>query len=571
MAAAKTSILEDFKLNPAEILGILAILVVAGFFRLTGITWSLPSDGNLFSYHSNENFIVKTTFMLNIFTGNMEPNNFVYGTHFIYVNYFLFLVASALGLTDLTHPLGWAGVAAQPLYLMGRGLSVFYSLAYLPLLYFLGRNHFNRWVGFLAALFAALSPLLIYDAHFVTVDSCMTFWILVTFVLFTIILKDDRPVFITAAGLATGFAMGVKYVPFLLGVPALICLAWPLHSLKQIYTLNFLKKILRYGMATTLGFFITVPYALFAPKNFISQMKATHNEFHQQSVYLMFKDAGGGFSFFMSKDFPMALGWPLYLCALLGFFVVLFQVVKNLQNDNFEKATTGVAMLLLTWVVVYLGFFCSFDIYFIRYLDPVAPFFCFFAAIFFAQILTLTRPSKFFRFAVFALILVVTTYTALAAWARTKTFTGVDPRDQAAQWIFKNAKAGEQVALNNFDFFRSPPVAPPEITRQENTPGQTVFVVSPKKTIYDVVHFTETLHPLPKYFLLNFTFDWAPSLRLKDPGILKTKEFVEANYDLIQIFSNDMQVGPFNFQPTFDIFDWRYVNPIIHLYQLKEG
>ena len=66
---------------------------VALLLRIYGLDWGLPSPAQVHSYHPDEITVIGPTLHMNIFTGEMNPHFFNYGSLFLYAVYFARLFA----------------------------------------------------------------------------------------------------------------------------------------------------------------------------------------------------------------------------------------------------------------------------------------------------------------------------------------------------------------------------------------------------------------------------------------------------------------------------------------------
>jgi len=158
------------------VVGILlvAVLGLAAYLRFTGLNW----DSNT-HLHPDERFLtmVETSIQppqsigeyFNTETSPLNPHNVGHG-FFVYGTFPIFLVR---------YLAEWTGMSGyDEVHLLGRAVSAISDLVSILLIYLIGQRLFNRRVGILAALFTALSVLLIQHAHFFVVDPLANVFIL---------------------------------------------------------------------------------------------------------------------------------------------------------------------------------------------------------------------------------------------------------------------------------------------------------------------------------------------------------------------------------------------------------
>lgn len=166
----RTRVLSDL------VVGILlvAVLGLAAYLRFTGLNW----DSNT-HLHPDERFLwmVESSIQppqsigeyFDTDTSPLNPHNAGHG-FFVYGTFPIFLVR---------YLAEWTGMSGLgDVHLLGRAVSGASDLVSILLIYLIGETLFNRRVGILAALFTALSVLLIQHAHFFVVDPLANVFIL---------------------------------------------------------------------------------------------------------------------------------------------------------------------------------------------------------------------------------------------------------------------------------------------------------------------------------------------------------------------------------------------------------
>lgn len=98
--------------------------------------------------------------------------------------------------------------------------SLLFSIASLPLLYAVGKEHINRGIGLIAALLFALSPLAMYQASEARLHGLALFLELLLIYLFLILLKKPRIqiflsfIFVSVLGIYTQYYIFLLFLPF---------------------------------------------------------------------------------------------------------------------------------------------------------------------------------------------------------------------------------------------------------------------------------------------------------------------------------------------------------------------
>jgi YYY domain-containing protein len=205
---------------------LVAILVFAGYLRLTHVNWDDNGAGQSSHLHPDERFLTQigTTVrgpssIANFFdttTSAMNPYNiknqdgsrqtdFVYGTLPLFLNKAVssHLHALSLGYWDNTD-------SYDEFNLSGRALSALFDLATVVFIFLLGRELVNRQVGLLGAFLYALSPFAIQNAHFFIVDPYATTFAAATILFAVRTAKYGRWRDIALAGAGAGLAAACK-------------------------------------------------------------------------------------------------------------------------------------------------------------------------------------------------------------------------------------------------------------------------------------------------------------------------------------------------------------------------
>ncbi|MBN1641363.1 MAG: glycosyltransferase family 39 protein [Anaerolineae bacterium] len=247
---------------------IVAILVVAAFLRLTGLNWDLaqwihPDEGHMRMITAAVRWPDAPSDYFDTAVSTLNPRNadqtYSYGTLPLFATRALaeWLERGCALTTDLQPaPAGlnrWLAERlltrlGQPVLrpcptgtftwtysaFLGRTLSALADLGTVILVFVLGRRLYSRAVGLVAMALAAVTVLLIQQAHFYTVDSAATFFTLLTATFAVRAATRDRAPWLDLglAGLSTGLAAACKVsAAVAAGLVALSALAWILRRI----------------------------------------------------------------------------------------------------------------------------------------------------------------------------------------------------------------------------------------------------------------------------------------------------------------------------------------------------
>ncbi|MFC2023503.1 DUF2298 domain-containing protein [Chloroflexota bacterium] len=210
-----TTATERSRPDVAVVLGVLlATLLIGSAFRSYNINW----DEGTYHIHPDERH---TTMVITAIQWPETIGQYLDTSHsplnprnansvFFYGTLPLFLtkgVATFLGQTGY-----------DEIHLVGRALSTLFDLASVALLYFVARRLFDWRVGLLSSFLLALTVLNIQGSHYFTVDTFLTFFVLLT-IWFTLDVAEEGswPSFI-ALGVSMGLTLSCKVSVFLLAV-----------------------------------------------------------------------------------------------------------------------------------------------------------------------------------------------------------------------------------------------------------------------------------------------------------------------------------------------------------------
>jgi len=204
----------------------LAGILLAGLaLRLVGLDFGLPAV-----YNFDEVAIMSRA--LAFAKGDLNPHNFLYPTFYFYALFGwiggYFAVGYVLGLIPSVQAFqSQFFVDPTGVYLAGRALSVVCGLVTVGLVARLASTSSTRVGGLAAALFLAVSPFAVRDAHYVKHDVPATLAVVLAYVLLMRAYDQGtahprRRRALVLAGLACGAAFSTHYYTVFLALPLLL-------------------------------------------------------------------------------------------------------------------------------------------------------------------------------------------------------------------------------------------------------------------------------------------------------------------------------------------------------------
>jgi hypothetical protein len=349
---------------------LLGVLGLAAWLRVRGLSFGLPA-----TYNPDEVAILSRA--LAFATGDLNPHNFLYPTFFFYA-LFAWLGACFV--------LGWVAGAVESLaafqtaffvdpssvYLAGRSLGVVCGVAAVGATWWLARRLFGTGTAIAAALFAAVAPIAVRDAHYIKHDVPVTLAIVAAMIAMARIwpgaggrgASEDgagnrsapaRAELLWAGG-CCGLAFSTHYYAVFLAAPLAIAI-W--RGTGGGAAGRRLAALAWAGAAVVAVFFALSPFLLVEPATVWRDITANRQ--------IVVDRSGAG----LGRPFPSAgayarllwaeaAGWPVALLAAWGTWI-LWRLSKS------------VTLWLLAFPVLFLGFI-SHTVAASRYLNPVLPF-----------------------------------------------------------------------------------------------------------------------------------------------------------------------------------------------------
>jgi 4-amino-4-deoxy-L-arabinose transferase-like glycosyltransferase len=538
-----------------------AAIIVIGIFlaalalRLIGLTWGLPNATRWYSYHPDEAQMLSAILSLDFFGGDFNPDFFNYPSLYIYLAAFVHLLASGFGWTHLpANDPAQNALFARDVLLSARVVTGVLGAATAPLVYLSARKIGGEKIGILAGLLMAFLPGHIQHSHFATVDVPATFFIALCVWLCVRALDEDaesqwqiKQIF--WAAFVAGLAAATKYNAGLIIIAPV--LAWLYLRKKRAFSPSGALAIIALG---ALGFFIGCPYAIFDFKTFWGDGRNTGFAYEllvhpKQGHGEVFLQTGNGWIYHALFNAPFLLTWPVWIFALVG-----------LARSRFVRRRE--TCLLFAWCALYFFALGFSQVRFMRYLIPLAPALCVFAAL---GVLPLRRLHRLAPRVLGVLLLLVT------AWGARDViydFVVPDPRERAAQWLQSNMSTPVTVGMISAPWFYSPPLVPLDSPPYRRLSASQLSQLSNGR--YQFV-FTDwnaaKLHSEKPMWFIWSEFEWREKARLKDSEYEKFQNALQADYTLEQSFQNaaPLALPGRDFVPH----DFLYTNPQIKIYKRK--
>jgi Dolichyl-phosphate-mannose-protein mannosyltransferase len=311
----------DRRPSRAVLLTLGVICALALGLRLYALGYGLPAV-----YNPDEIPILNRALAFG--TGDLNPHNFLYPTLYFYALFVwegLFFIVGWLA--------GWfASLAAfqraffvdpSHFVLAGRALTAVFGTLTVPALYLFGARLYGRTTALVAALFLAVAPFAVRDAHYIKHDVPVTLFVVLTLWALARIVVDPevaaRPRSWVLAGALSGLAMSTHYYAIVVVVPFF---AVAIADARRAGGWQASLRLLVWaGAASVVAFFVASPFLLVEPQTAIRDMVAVRQIDLDRAV------VGAGPFVSLGRYLQMletdAIGWTVGLAAVAGFIAAL--------------------------------------------------------------------------------------------------------------------------------------------------------------------------------------------------------------------------------------------------------
>lgn len=420
------------------------ILLLALLIRVWSIDFGLP-----YLYHPDESN--KIAISQNIFkTGDLNPRYFYKPTLFIYLNALAYIPYYSLGKlqgvfsspNDILPPVMLTmgvGLAPTPsAVLMGRLLTTVFATASVFVIFLIGRQiSAEASVGLLAALILAISITNVVNSRFITENSYVVFFTLVTTWASIHIYQRGETRDYIVAGIATGLAFSSKYPGGVIGMLPLVA-----HFINPKG-----KGLSDYRLYLTfifipIAFLVTTPFALLDYKTFLK------DTLYEVGHYSTGHAGMEGNSLIWYLTYMWQTAGSIYISAVLGIILGIHSRSKNI-------------IFLSIFPLAYFIFISSFAVRNDRTLLPMTPFVFLLAASFWVYLFSRAKglQSKTVRqLSIFATVcLIGISFVLPISLVITDVIhrTTLDSRETARVWINDNLPSGAKIAVEAYSPFLS--------------------------------------------------------------------------------------------------------------------
>ena len=343
---------------------ILFLLLSLGLFlRVWNIGWGLPE------IYEEATPLVKAWKMWNWGVAGMEfnPHFFNYPALTFYLHLALqginYLVGHLLGIYA---SIDTFAASLSTIVIPARLMTSLFDIGTVITVYLLALEAANRRVALVAAALVAINPLLVAQAHYITVDTPLTFFVTLSLLfIFRVAREGDRRSYLLA-GLCIGLATATKYTgAFLLVVLVAVHLQRSESFTKALRSLMSIPLLSSIALAASV-FFLTNPYIIVSFDEFLRDF--SFEQYHVGYGHLGIDTSQSTLSYYLFDVLPAGLGWGLYSIFLATALTFIRQKEKRYY-------------VLFFFPLLYLAIVSSWQMRAERYVLPIIPIIIVIAAI----------------------------------------------------------------------------------------------------------------------------------------------------------------------------------------------
>ncbi len=406
---------------------LVGLTAVAFALRASGARFGLPD----YVYHPDEPAIVERAAAM-LRTGNLNPKWFDYPSGYLYVQLLTQILYVLVGATR-----GLIGQVPQftlpQFYFAGRLTTAFLGTILVPVAYLTAKKAHSTRAGVIAAALVAFSYLNVVHSHYATTDIAASLAVALCTLFSLLILQRGEMRWYVLAGIAAGFAAGMKYTAGLVLLMLLLA-----HILRTKWgEWGWIDRRIVGGLLAAAGaFLLTTPYALLDLPTFLNGL--AFEVFHYHDFQPGYSGASGLWylrAMLTSADAPLAVAY---------WGGILYAVVRP----------SRIKLLLLAMPAIFFLGLATTAVHFERNLLPILPALAVLSAVLIADASTWIgrhirrKMPGWMPAAALTVLAVVLPFGAALSFDR--SLTEPDMRTVAGQWVAQNVPAGSKIAIEHY-------------------------------------------------------------------------------------------------------------------------
>lgn len=331
------------------------ILTVAVVLRVVNLNWGLPD-------------LYEEATPLRIALGFLNPggDGFIFNPHFFnypaltfYLQFIVQLFHYLIGHVAGLYPtLQLFSTTVTPLAIVARLTSVLFDMGTVFVVYIFTKESIDSRTALLAALLSAVNPLQIQHAHFIEVDTPLTFFCMLALLFIFRLYRQPATKWYLLAGVSIGLAAATKYTGAFL-LPVLIAVhAMRSTSLRGVIDSFRDVRVYKSLIASVIVFLLFNPYIILNFQEFRKDF--SFEQFHVTYGHLGIDPSQSAFTFYLGEIVHSVYG--ILLSVIIAGTVISYFI-------KFQK----IRILLLLFPVLYFTVVATWEMRADRYILPIIP------------------------------------------------------------------------------------------------------------------------------------------------------------------------------------------------------
>ena len=302
-----------------------------------------------------------------------------------------------------------------------------------------------RLLGIFTAIFIVINPLLIQQAHTITVDTPLVFFTTISLLLIYKLYFAPSIKLYVWIGICIGLAAATKYTGAFLFPIAFLAQLLKEQSWKAGLRSLFSSRMVIVVISSVIIFFAFNPYILMDTKDFVKDF--SFEQEHMATGHLGVDSSTNGFVYYFLKLLPENLGWVLTGVMLLSTLLLI-----GMRKKQY--------VLLISFPILYLVIISLWNMRVERYILPVVPILLLFASfgmLWFVQMLGKFIPEKTIRQSHLVTIIIALVFLVVVGFSSIQqtlsyqsTASFPDTRTTAKQWLIQQYPQHAAIASGPF-------------------------------------------------------------------------------------------------------------------------
>lgn len=539
---------------------LLVILVISFLLRILLISFGLPSKNlALTTYNPDEPLSYYTIEKWQPRKLDFHPRRV-----FLWGGFHLYPLAGFLGVAKIFRFVKLGNrefyiknlVEADKLYLVGRGMMIVFGVLSVWVIFLILKNTYGDKIALLGSVLLSILPAHIFNSIYVRPDVVMLFFVFLAIYFSIKLVKTQETKFYILSCFAVGFATGAKLSGAVYGILPVIAHFLSNGNFKRKF---FDIKLYLIPLLCLLFFCFSSPYVILdfdkTEESFLHYLKINFSlskgtmSIGQDVLY------GSGILSYIKYYLPVGYGVAVVLLSVIGFCVMLWNVIKEKNKFDILFFISGIIVMLVV---------SSTKNQVVWYTLPVIPFLVIWAV---RGLQIIYNKGKVGRYISLVVGVLTVFYTMVYSFSYWKLYYEKNVREEASEWIEKNVPKGSKIAIARSYFWT------PAVLRQYNPPYEVLegrdatdsgafdglkglenVLDKAEYVVLTEYEFRDVLHPKIKNYFL-------------DQQKVAYEIFESGNFIKVAEFDKEAKFLGIKFKKNYPPTDWLIPNPKIVVFK----